>query len=138
VRRAGLELTATADGEVIDAVLTNVGEKPLTVLSGLSASMRVDFDAFSVYVAGRAFTFVGPRNATGSGLVELAPGESVHQLLDLHKWAEVTASVGGKPINPGGPLKPGRYKARVMYRTEPGDASWTGQLVLDGVDLTIK
>jgi len=138
VQRAGLELSATTKDAVIDAVLTNVGERPITVITGIPASLRTDFDAFTVHLAGRAFGFMGPRNASGSGLVELAPGESLHHLLDLADWATVRVSAGGDLINPGGLLGPGRYKARVVYRTEPGQASWVGELVLDGVEMTIR
>lgn len=131
VRHAGLELSVTVSGAVIDAALTNVGERPLTILSAVTGPDRIHYDGFWAWIGTRQFRFTGARNTSETGLIELKSGETVHHPLDLADWSTAV-------INPGGPLQTGRYEVKLKYETNAGGAWWTGELELDGIEIHVQ
>lgn len=133
-RRHGLELAVRADGAELAIDLTCVGETAITIVSHVDAAPRRHLDAITVDLDGpggpRTLRLTGDRNGSDSPLVTLAPGQGVHHQVALAAWAT-------DPINPGGPLAPGTYRATVRYQTGPGGAWWHGTLTVAGVVVVI-
>lgn len=126
VRNAGLELSATASGPVIDATLRNVSERPMVVVSSVNGGDRTHYDGYRAWLGQRSIRFTGARGPAGSPLIALDAGESVHHRLDLADWATADG-------NRGGPLPPGRHRVKLVYWTDVGHEWWGGELVLDDI-----
>lgn len=133
-RRHGLELAVAADGADLRIELTCVGETAVTIVSHVEVAPRPHLDAVTVELDGpggpRVLRLTGDRNIADSPLVTLAPGQAVRHQVALTAWAV-------DPINPGGPLAPGTYRATVRYQTGPGGRWWSGTLTVDGVTVVV-
>ena len=123
---AGLELAVSGTGTVVHVVLRNVGDAPLRLFGPVSGPDRKHHDYLRAELAStsgsgkRTLRFTGNRNASSTGVVELAPRAEIADDLDLASWAT-------QPINGGTALAAGDYQVTVSYElSQPG--FWNGRV----------
>ena len=129
---AGLELAISASGTVIHVVLRNVGSTPLRLFGPVSGPDRRHHDYLRAeLVAGaerRTLRFTGDRNASEVGLVELPPGGTITDDLDLAIWAT-------QPVNGGTPLSSGDHEVTVSYELSRSGV-WNGHVTAGPVAIS--
>ncbi len=122
-RAAGLELAVSVHGTVLHVALRNQGEVTLRVAGAVEAAEGRFHDFLRAELTGvatRTLRFTGDRNASTTGIVELAPGAETADDLDLATWARAD-------INGGAPLAAGDYRIQVIYAVQqPG--IWNGTI----------
>jgi hypothetical protein len=121
---AGLELAIAGSGTVVHVVLRNVGAAPLRLFGPVMGPDRRHHDYLRAeLVAGgerRTLRFTGARNASSTGVVELASGAEIVDDLDLAIWAT-------QPINGGRALAAGEHSVTMSYELgQPG--MWSGKV----------
>ena len=132
-RSGALELSVTVAGTTLRVALANVGAIPLPVYFAARAPEGVHHDYLTAELAWgghrRTLRFTGARNASTTGLVELAAGEAVADALDLASWAQAA-------VNGAEPLAPGSYTLTAAYRVaQPG--AWQGAIAAGPVALLV-
>jgi hypothetical protein len=133
--RAGdLELRIAVAGTGLRVALRNLGDRPLAVQFAVEGpGGRRHHDALSARLVSpdgeRTLRFTGMRNVSASGVVELASGAAVDDVLDLAAWALAE-------INGGTPLAPGDHEMTATYRPDiPG--AWSGAISAGPVVLLV-
>jgi hypothetical protein len=121
------------DGTLLHVELANRSAGELRVYFAAEGPSGRMHDFLTVALTGadgeRLLRFTGDRNASTVGLVDLAPGDSVADDLDLHAWAL-------EPINGATPPAPGRYALTATYRVDqPG--VWSGEIVAGPVGFVV-
>jgi hypothetical protein len=132
-RSGALELSIAVAGTSLRVALTNAGAIPLPVYFAARGPDGAHHDNLSAELASagrrRTLRFTGARNASTTGLVELAAGETAADTLDLTAWARAE-------INGAEPLAPGSYTLTATYRVaQPG--AWQGAIEAGPVALLV-
>lgn len=120
-----VSLAATARGTTLEVAWTNHTAAPLELATHVFAGEK-HFDWITVELTDRAgarrrLEFLDDRDESGTVLVDVAPGATVRESIDLAAWAL------RKP-NGSAPIAPGTYTARVVYDTATERRGWQGRL----------
>ena len=122
---AGLQLAVSAKAAVLSVTWKNAGASAIRVPTHVFAGEK-HFDWLKVTLtdgrgAKRTLSFRDNRDESGAVFVDLAPGASATETIDLAAWAARAAN-GGKALTSG------RYDADVVYDTASERRGWTGRL----------
>lgn len=123
-KTTGIQLSARATGAVLEVTWTNTTSAALKVATHVFAGEK-HFDWLTVNLTGpgstaRKLQFVDDRDESGAVVVDVAPGASVTESIDLARWAARAAN-GSKP------LAAGTYRAQVVYDSHGQTRGWVGR-----------
>jgi hypothetical protein len=121
----GVAFAATARGPTLEVAWTNNTAAPLKIATHVSAGEK-HFDWITVHLTDGAGTkrrlrFSDDRDESGTVLVDVAPGATIRESIDLAAWAN------RKP-NGKAPLASGTYAALVVYDSANERRGWQGHL----------
>ena len=134
-RSGPLGLTVAVAGTTLGVTLSNEGDEPLRAYFAVQSSSGRHHDHLTAELAGeppapaRTLRFTGDRDDSPTGVVELDPGASVADVLDLAAWAR-------EPINGGTPLEAGAYALTATYAVDRPSA-WSGSISAGPVRLVV-
>jgi len=132
----GLRLGLTLKGTTATFYLENTGDTPITVLSHVIGGEEDHLDFFTAHLTDakggeqRTLRFLGNREESEVVKVPLAPGKSLHHVVDLAVWAR-------RGTNGAKPLAPGDYELKVVYEAQPRNGNWTGRLEAGPIPLKV-
>jgi hypothetical protein len=121
----GVHLAARANGAMLEVAWTNTTQAALKIATHVFAGEK-HFDWLTVNLtdAGggvRKLQFLDDRDEAGAVVVDVAPGASVTESVDLARWAARAAN-GSKP------LAAGTYRAQVIYDSHGQTRGWVGRI----------
>lgn len=133
-RSGGLGLTVAVHDTMLRVSLSNEGEETVRAYFAVQSASGRHHDFLTAELVGegtrRSLRFTGNRDASTTGLVELAPGEEASDELDLAAWALA-------PINGAEPLAAGEHALTATYRVEqPG--VWSGSISAGPVRVLVR
>jgi hypothetical protein len=133
-RSGALGLTVAVHGTTLRVRLSNEGDDTLRAYFAADSAGGRHHDFLTAELVGeatsRTLRFTGNRDASTTGLVELAAGDEVADELDLAAWAHA-------PINGGTPLAAGEYALTATYSVDqPG--VWSGSISAGPVRLLAR
>lgn len=122
---AGVSFAASARGATLEVAWTNHTAAPLKIATHVFAGEK-HFDWIEVQLTDRAgarrrLELLDDRDESGTVLVDVAPGATIRESIDLAAWALRTP-------NGRAPLAPGTYAALVIYDTASERRGWQGRL----------
>lgn len=124
---AGVKLAVRATGAMLEVTWTNATPAALKIATHVFAGEK-HYDWITVELtppdgggAVRKLQFLDDRDESGVVVVDVAPGASVSESIDLASWAARKAN-GSKP------LAPGTYRAQVVYDSHGQARGWVGRL----------
>lgn len=121
----GVSFATAARGAMLEVAWTNDTAAPLKLATHVFAGEK-HFDWIEVQLsssggAKRRLRFVDDRDESGTVLVDVAPGATIRESIDLAAWA-------GRATNGKMPLTSGTYSALVVYDTSNERRGWQGHL----------
>src|SRR5262249_40139400 len=122
---AALQLTATAKNAQLSITWKNTSNAALKVATHVFAGEK-HFDWLSVTLTDAAGTkrtlvFTDNRDESAPVFVDLAPGATTTETIDLAAWA-------ARAPNAARPVASGRYDAYIVYDTTREQRAWAGRL----------
>ncbi len=122
---SGVAFAATASGTTLEVAWTNNTAASLKLATHVFAGEK-HFDWIEVQLTDRAgarrrLQFVDDRDESGTVLVDVAPGATVRESIDLDAWAR-------RAPNGKAPLAAGTHAALVVYDTGNERRGWQGHL----------
>ncbi len=118
-------LVASATSTVLDVSWTNNTGASLKIATHVFAGEK-QFDWLEVSLtdgagALRRLRFMDDRDESAAVFVDVAPGATAHETIDLAAWAK-------RSDNGNAPLAAGTYKAKVVYDSTHETKAWAGRL----------
>jgi hypothetical protein len=130
----GLELRIGARETKLQISMANRLGAPLRVYFAAQGPTATHHDFLTASLADgngqRTLRFIGERNRSSVGLVELEPGEQVDDEIDLLAWA-------ADPVNGSEPIARGEYALTVTYRV-PQPEVWSGTITAGPIRLVVS
>jgi hypothetical protein len=122
---SGVAFAASATGTTLEVAWTNTTAAPLKLATHVFAGEK-HFDWIEVQLTDRAgarrrLQFIDDRDESGVVLVDVAPGATVRESIDLAAWAL-------RAPNDKTPLTSGTHAALVVYDTGNERRGWQGHL----------
>jgi len=122
---SAVSIAASARGATLEFAWTNNTAAPLKIATHVFAGEK-HFDWIEVQLtdgagATRRLRFVDDRDESGAVLVDVAPGATVRESIDLAAWAQ-------RELNGKAPLAAGLYAALVVYDSSRERRGWQGRL----------
>lgn len=124
-QRSEVRLAAHATGASLEVAWTNATSSALKIATHVFAGEK-HFDWLTVTLvdaagAARKLQFVDDRDESGTVAVEVAPGATIRETIDLAQWA-------ARRANGGRPLAAGTYRAQVVYDSHGQARGWVGRI----------